>query len=58
MKKSKTKCPHCQLVLTMWRDANGQPQLSYDPAEWKRRCKRPDLTSPALCLVEPEAPAG
>jgi hypothetical protein len=57
MKKSKTKCPHCHLVLTMWRDANGQPQLAYDPTEWKRRCKRPDLASPALCLVEPEAPS-
>jgi hypothetical protein len=26
--------------------------LAYDKEEWKRRCKRVDLSSPALCLAE------
>jgi S1-C subfamily serine protease len=25
---------------------------TYDPAEWRRRCRHPDLDSPALCLLE------
>jgi len=50
-----TKCPHCGLPLTIARDASGHPQLRYDVDEWRRRCKRLDLASPALCLVEPAA---
>ena len=48
-----TKCPHCGLVLTIVRDQGGHSQLRYDADDWKRRCKRLDLASPALCLVEP-----
>jgi len=50
-----TKCPHCGLPLKMSRDPGGHPQLRYDTDEWKRRCKRLDLASPALCLIEPAA---
>ena len=50
-----TKCPHCGLPLTIVRDQGGHSQLRYDADEWRRRCKRLDLASPALCLVEPAA---
>ena len=33
-------------------DVQGSTHISYDPAEWRRRCKYPDLDSPALCLLE------
>jgi hypothetical protein len=46
-------CPHCGLMLTIGQNAHG-PTLSYDRDEWKRRCKRLDLASPALCLAERE----
>lgn len=48
-----TKCPHCGLPLTMSRDTSGRPHLRYDLDDWKRRCKRLDLASPALCFIEP-----
>jgi hypothetical protein len=53
--KSQTKCPHCRLPMTLSYDPSGNPQLFYDTDEWRRRCKRLDLGSPAFCLVEPPA---
>ena len=48
---SDLKCPHCGLVMTLSKGPGG-PQLHYDTDEWKRRCKYPELKSPALCLTE------
>jgi hypothetical protein len=50
-----TKCPHCGLPLTIVRDFSGPVQLRYDPDDWRRRCKRPELGGPAMCFAE-EAP--
>ena len=44
-------CPVCGLVLTVKRTKGGT-RLSYDTREWKRLCKRPDLDSPVLCLLQ------
>jgi hypothetical protein len=38
-------------VLTI-DDSEGGPTIIYDPAEWRRLCRYPDLDSPALCLLE------
>jgi hypothetical protein len=51
------RCPHCGLVLTI-EDVQGTSQITYDPAEWRRRCRFPDLDSPALCLLEGGAGGG
>jgi hypothetical protein len=45
------QCPHCGLTLTI-EDVQGSTQITYDPAEWRRRCQHLDLDSPALCLLE------
>jgi hypothetical protein len=52
-----TKCPHCRLPLTIVRDSNGPVQLRYDPDDWRRRCKRPDLGGPAMCFAEADPSA-
>jgi len=39
--------------MTLSYDPSGNPQLFYDTDEWRRRCKRLGLGSPAFCLVEP-----
>lgn len=44
-------CPHCGLVLTL-DDTQGSIVITYDPGEWLRLCRYPDLGSPALCLLE------
>ena len=44
-------CPHCGLVLTIEPTKTGT-RLAYDPREWKRVCKHPDLDSPVLCLLQ------
>ena len=43
-------CPHCGLMLTLLPDKLGT-HLSFDFAEWQRRCRSPGLESPVLCLV-------
>jgi hypothetical protein len=45
------RCPHCALKMTVRQTPSGS-SLAYDEEEWKRRCKRPDLMSPAMCLAE------
>jgi hypothetical protein len=45
------QCPSCGLSLTI-EDVQGSTQITYDPAEWRRRCQHPELDSPALCLLE------
>jgi len=40
-------CPDCGLVL----QGEGS-QLTYDIAEWRRRCKRVHLDSPSWCLIQ------
>lgn len=44
-------CPHCGLSLKIEHHAGG-PILVYDRNEWNRRCRQPDLNSPAYCLSE------
>jgi len=46
-------CPNCGLVLRVT-NARGSTKLVYDFNDWRRRCKRIDLGSPVLCLVQHE----
>ena len=49
IRKNSRGSTHCT------RDTGGRPHLRYDIDEWKRRCKRLDLATPALCFIEPAA---
>jgi hypothetical protein len=44
-------CPHCGLLLALKADKSGT-RLTYDIADWKRRCEHPALGTPVLCLLE------
>ncbi len=46
------RCPHCRLPLRISRDP-ASPAIDYDREEWSRRCRYPQLGSPAMCLAEP-----
>lgn len=45
------RCPHCRLPLRISRDPTN-PKIDYSREEWRRRCKHPELGSPAMCLTE------
>ncbi len=51
MANQTVSCPHCGLVVTIKRVKDGT-RISYDPGEWQRLCRHPDLDSPALCFFE------
>jgi hypothetical protein len=51
-----TICPHCGLVLRI-ETRTEDFTIRYDFDEWRRRCNKRDLGSPALCLTQGTTPA-
>jgi GntR family transcriptional regulator len=57
LRTEELRCQHCKLSMKIEDHPSGS-YLVYDREEWGRRCKRPDLGSPAYCLSETDIISG